>query len=400
MEYISRQIEKTLLDLTLQFPAVAVCGPRQTGKSTLLKKILGSRYTYATFDDPVLRERAKTDPRLFLSELGSRVILDEIQYVPEILSYLKIAIDNQRQKNGQFILTGSQQFQLIKNLGDSLAGRIALLNLLPFNRKEIVSARKTKSLSHKASFLNACLTGSYPEPVVKIKINVDEWYSGYIQTYLERDVRGTYGVGSLLDFQRFLRLLAGRCSQILNLSGFANELGVAVSTIKNWLSILVAGQIVFLLPPYFNNFGKRVVKNPKVYFSDCGLATYLTGLRTKDAILYGPLAGPLFENYVVQETLKTFYAAGRRPDIYYYRTHKGLEIDLAIHANGKITPFEIKMTKSPGPGMAQNILKAAALSNDFDLQKAGLITLGDESYKLSKNIKIYSLSDFLEQIIV
>jgi predicted AAA+ superfamily ATPase len=397
MPFIHRQIEAEILSSLEQFPALALCGPRQSGKSTVLQHLLSKKYKYITFDDLAERERCKSDPKLFLSETGDYVILDEIQYVPEILSYIKIAIDRQRQRRGRFIVTGSQQFQLIKNLGDTLAGRICLLNLLPLSRAEI-SSFKT-SPANTAAFAAACLRGSHPELIAYPKLDHDKWYSAYLRTYIERDVQGLHGVGSLLDFQKFMRLLAGRCAQPLNLSVIANDLGVAVSTIKNWVSILVASQVVFLLPPYYKNFGKRVTKNPKVYFTDCGLVTYLTGTKSRELVLYGPLAGPLFENYCIQELLKSYYAAGILPEISYYRAHQGLEIDLLIRANGKIVPFEIKLSKTPNKNMLQNIEKARKLSGEFDPKNGGIISLGDDTYKITQSDKVYSLPEFLKTAI-
>jgi predicted AAA+ superfamily ATPase len=397
MRYIHRDIETTLKEAIKQFPAVAVTGPRQSGKSTLLQETLGREYKYVTFDDLAVRDRCRSDPKLFLSELDGKVILDEIQYVPELLSYVKIAIDKNRKRNGQFVITGSQQFNLIKNLGDTLAGRIALLTLLPFSCAEIRSKVKSKKGgSTKTLFVKACLKGSFPEIIVKPKMNLNQWYSSYIQTYLERDVRGLYGVAGLFDFQRFMKLLAGRCAQELNLSGLSNDLGVAVSTVKNWISILAASQIIFLLQPYYKNFGKRVVKSPKVYFTDCGLVAYLTGLKTRDLILFGPLSGPLFENYVVQESIKTLFAAGRQPEIYFYRTHKGLEADLIVPAGPKIIPFEIKTTKTPRPAMAQNIKKISDISSAVETRGAGIISLNEETFQLTKAAKVYKLPDYLK----
>lgn len=399
MRYIHRKIEKKLLSAVKQFSAIALTGPRQSGKSTLLQNVLGKKYKYITFDDPLIRERCLGDPKLFLEELGEKLILDEIQYVPDLLSYLKIAIDKKRHKRGQYILTGSQQFHLIRNLGDTLAGRVCLLTLLPFNIQEIASARRNKKmLPTKESFLQSCLSGSFPELMVKPRLNVENWYASYIQTYLERDVRGIYGVGSLLDFQRFMKLLAGRCAQILNLSSFASDLGVAVSTIKTWLSILSANQIIYLLPPYYKNFGKRIIKSPKVYFTDCGLVAYFLGLRTRELLLYGPLAGALFENYIIQETLKIFYNKGQQPELYYYRTHKGAEIDLLIPQNSKIIPFEIKMTDSLSKEMVANIMKVTNISPDFRKTPAGLVSLSKEAYRISQSVRIYNLTDFFAEL--
>ncbi len=295
--YITRQIEPRIKKYASQFPAVLLTGPRQSGKSTTLKKIFGRTHKIISFDDPLLRERSLTDPHLFLENLPDRVVFDEIQYAPQILSYLKINIDRRRQERGIYILTGSQQFSLMKGLTETLAGRVGVLTLLPFNYQEIQTVqRKSEPL-----FINACLRGSFPEIVAHPKIDASAWYSSYLTTYLERDIRSIYNIGSLREFQRFMQLLASRCSQILNLSNLANDLGVAVNTVKNWISVLEASQIIYLLSPYYQNMGKRISRNPKVYFLDCGLVCYLTGIATKGHLLNGPMAGALFENYCIRK---------------------------------------------------------------------------------------------------
>ena len=397
MKYIHRKIEEVLLSAVKRFPAVAVTGPRQSGKSTLLKQVLGDKYEYVTFDDPLVRERCIRDPKLFLSGIGKRVILDEIQYVPQLLSYIKIAIDEKRHVNGRFVITGSQQFQLMKNLGDSLAGRIRLLTLLPFGANEYSAAGKAAENTKKA-FLGACLRGSFPEPAIKKSIKPENWYAGYIQTYLERDVRGIYGIGSILDFQRFMALIAARCSQILNLSSLAGDLGVAVSTVKTWLSVLSASQIVYILPPYFKNYGKRIIKSPKVYFTDCGLVAYLTGLKTDEMIMKGPLAGSLFENYVIQETLKMIFNVGQKVELYYFRTHKGIEVDLLIPDGTRIVPYEIKLTGTPKLEMAKTLSGLGKISEDFDVNRSGLICLSESTYKITRSTTVYNFMDYMSSL--
>ena len=266
--YIHRRLEDVLKKLIKSFPAVALTGPRQSGKSTLLKNIFGGTYTIISFDDPITRERAISDPRLFIDGLREKIIFDEIQYVPQLLSYIKILIDHNCSKRGRFIITGSQQFHLIKNLGDTLAGRIALLNLLPFSieEKRQIPFLRNKLLDTQANFIHSSLRGSFPEIALHPEMESDAWYGSYIQTYLERDLRTIYNIGSLREFQQFLHLLATRCSQILNLSSFANDLGISVNTIKKWLSILEASHIIYILPPYYRNLGKRITKSPKIYF--------------------------------------------------------------------------------------------------------------------------------------
>ncbi len=384
MSYVPRVLEKAVLKTLRQFPAVAVTGPRQSGKSTMLRTVLPG-YRYLTFDDPALREQALSDPRLFLDRAGDRVILDEIQNAPQILSYLKMSIDARRNRTGRYVLTGSQQFALMRGLGDSLAGRIAVLELLPFDirEKSRVARLKTRMLSTGGAFVDACLRGSFPEMSVARGGGVRSWYAAYLQTYLERDIRSIYDIGSIRDFHRFMELLAARCSQVLNMSALAHDLGVAVSTVRRWVSVLEACRLIYVLPPYHNNLGKRVVKAPRVYFLDCGLVCYLTGTASEDYLLRGPLSGPLFENFCVQETVKVLTHNNETPRLFYVRTQNGLEVDLLIEGRGmRIRPVEMKMTKTPRLEMLRGITRFREIFKGPDIGPGILLTL-DETEILS-----------------
>lgn len=398
--YISRNIERVLKKSVRDFPAVALTGPRQSGKSTLLKNIFGETYNIVSFDDPTIRERAISDPKLFLETSGEKIIFDEIQYAPQILPYIKILIDAERHKRGRFIITGSQQFHLIKNLSETLAGRIALLDLLPFSlgEKRNVPLLKNKLSNIKDIFVHACLRGSFPEITVYPKIKSDAWYGSYIQTYLERDIRTIYNIGSLREFQQFLRLLAARCAQILNLSSFANDLGISVNTIKNWLSILEASRIIYILPPYYRNLGKRITKSPKIYFSDVGLVCYLTGLKTREHLFNGPLAGGLFENFIIQETVKYFLNRDIKLNLFYLRTHNNLEIDLIIENNLELFPFEIKLTKTPNMRMAGPIENFKNNFSRLKIKEGRIITLSDDNIPLTKNISVLNIDSYLQYL--
>lgn len=395
--FIPRDIGPLLEKLVKQFPSLAVTGPRQSGKSTLLKKLFKTTHQYVSFDEPLIRQKAITDPKLFFSEFQKPVILDEIQYVPELLSYIKIFIDDDRSANGRFILTGSQQFNLIKNLGDSLAGRIGLLTLLGFSKheKERFNALKKKALSPEGYFIDACLRGTFPEMSVNPKISFEAWYGSYLQTYLERDVRAIYNIGNLREFQKFLQLLATRCSQMLNLNSLSGELGISVNTIKRWISVLEASGLVYLLMPYYRNLGKRITKNPKVYFLDCGLVCYLTGISERKHLLNGPMAGQLFENYIIQETVKSFFNRGKRANIFYLRTHNDVEVDLIIEKNMKIFPFEIKITKTPDANMAKPIAKFKSIFSKFDIKKGNIISFCDKDSILTSDVSCISIDTYL-----
>ncbi|MCK9458955.1 MAG: ATP-binding protein [Proteobacteria bacterium] len=383
--YIKRDLEPALRETLKQFPAVAITGPRQTGKSTLLLHALPD-YAYVTLDDPLSRRQALDDPELLLDQAGEHVIIDEIQYAPSLLPHLKMRIDRRRGERGRFVLTGSQQFALIKNLGDSLAGRIGLLELPPFGLGE--AARVATSSGTRGAFERACMRGSFPEIVTSPELDATRWYASYVQTYLERDIRGLYDVGSLREFERFLQLLAARCAQALNLSALANDVGVAVNTIKKWVSILEAGRIVYLLPPYHGNLGKRVVKAPKVYFIDCGLVCYLTRLRDAQHLMHGPLAGPLFENFCLQEVLKAMLSEGVPPRLFYLRTKNGLEVDLLIEGvDGRLCPFELKLAQTPRAEMGGALARFADEFGALRPEAGEVVTLGAQARQLTKTIR-------------
>lgn len=398
MKYLHRIIEGRLLELSKKFPSLAVTGPRQSGKSTLLKNTFPG-YKYVTLDDPVIREQAISDPRFFLDSIGKKVIIDEIQLAPGLLSYIKMEIDNNRQKKGIYIFTGSQQFSMIKDLGDSLAGRIALVDLLPFSVEEIKRSKDMKTTLD--CFVHAALTGSFPELVTDPSTSPGSWYGSYIQTYLERDVRSIYNIGNLRDFQRFLHLLATRCAQILNLSEFANDLGVSVPTVKNWLSILDACRIIYLLPPYYNNLGKRIIKSPKVYFLDIGMVCYLTGIKDREHLLKGPMAGALFENFCVQETVKYFFNAGIRPGLYYLRTSNNLEVDMLIELPSRsILPVEVKLNKTPSPAMGTNIsrFRKLFLPLNINVLNGLIVSLSDKTMPLSRELTAVTFDGFIQRL--
>ena len=393
MKYVRRDIEEKLLGLLQAFPCLVLTGPRQTGKSTLLTHLLPD-YRYVTLDDPLQREQALSDPRFFLDSLGERAIIDEIQYAPSLLSYVKMIVDSNRDQRGLFVFTGSQQFAMIRNLGETLAGRIALLELLPFG---IAEKRRALDLPDTLSaFAHAALTGSYPEPALYPMADIHAWCSSYLQTYLERDIRTIYNIGNLRDFQGFLQLLAARCAQQLNLSEYSRELGVSVPTIKNWLSILEASRIVYLLPPYYANLGKRIVKAPKLYFLDIGLVAHLTGIRGRELLLKGPLAGPLFENFCIQETVKIYLHRGERPPLFYLRTAAGLEVDLLVERTfGKVVPVEIKLNKTPSASLASSLLKFAKAFPQLTAQQPILLSLADRTVALTRDARAVSLDDYI-----
>jgi hypothetical protein len=289
----------------------------------------------------------------------------------------------------------------MKGLSETLAGRIGLLELLPFTVLESASAvsQASDDLDTRTSFVRACLRGAYPEPVLRPELSAERWYAGYVQTYLERDIRSTYDIGSLREFERFLRLLAARCAQALNVAGLASDVGVAANTVKRWISILEAARIVYLLPPYHTNLGKRITKAPKLYFLDCGLVCYLTGVRDAEHVIHGPLAGPLFESFCVQEAVKTVLSVGAQPRLSYVRTHGGLEVDLLVEAqDGGVTPFEFKLAATPRPAMAAALRRFAQVFADIHPAPGAVVSLSARRDPLAEGVRLAPLAEFLDVV--
>ena len=336
--YIQRWLAGPAKQAAREFPAVLVTGPRQAGKTTFLQNEFPDA-AYVTFDDPAVRQLATVDPVAFLNQFGSRtVILDEVQYVPTLFSYLKMRIDQDRRRSGAWLMTGSQQFGMMRDIADSLAGRIAILEILPFHTGEIFDM---------AWSIEDCLwRGGYPEIVLNPSIR-DRWLPSYVQTYLERDVRQVLSIQDLTLFQTFLGLTAARHAQELNLAALSRQCGVSQPTARRWLSVLTASIILFPLPPYARNLGKRLVKSPKVYFLDPALAAYLTRQPDPASLFAGAMGGAFFEGFIVAETHKILVSRGFSENLSFWRSHDGLEIDLIIEQDGVVYPVEIKKTSTP-----------------------------------------------------
>lgn len=338
-----RELEKKLKELIQSYPVIALTGPRQSGKTTLVKALFAKSHKYVNLENLELRSFAKNDPRAFFQENPSPLIIDEAQHVPELFSYIQIIVDENK-KTGQFILTGSQNFLLLESICQSLAGRVSIFNLLPFSLEELKSANYTLPYLEKLLF-----TGFYPK-IYDQKLEPKEWYSNYIQTYIERDVRALKNIQDLGVFQIFLKMCAARTGQLLDLTSFGNDCGISHNTVKNWLNILEASFMIFLLRPHFKNFNKRLIKSPKIYFYDTGLLSHLLGIESPKQLATHYLRGGIFESFILSEIIKNRINQKKNPNLYFWRDQHGHEIDCLIEDGSLLTPIEIKSAKTINAG--------------------------------------------------
>ncbi len=362
---IRRQITHELMTQLGEYPIVTVLGPRQAGKTTLVRMTLPD-YEYVNLETPDVRQFAQDDPRAFLKRYSNKVILDEIQRTPDLLSYLQELVDNDK-TNGQFVLTGSHQLQLREAITQSLAGRTGILHLLPFSISELANA----DISFD-TYYDYLYQGFMPR-IYDQQQRPTTAYANYYQTYIERDVRQLIQLKDATHFEKFIKILAGRVGQLINYQSLANDVGVDGKTIKQWLSILEASFVVFKLPPYFENFGKRVIKSPKYYFTDTGLLCYLLDIENSKQLERDPLIGNLFENLVILEAYKTRANKGIKPNLYFFRDSQGKEIDLLFKSGNTLIGIEIK--------------SASTWNNDFKRQ---LLLFSKNNQQIEQGYVIYS----------
>ena len=363
MEYISRSLEKVVSEVTKEYPVVLVTGPRQVGKTTMLQKLMeGTDRSYVSLDDLNERNLAKTDPELFLQLHKPPVLIDEVQYAPELFTYIKVLVDKNHAP-GDFWLTGSQVFKLMRGIQESLAGRVAVLSLTSLSQAELCDGemepftvdmdaltirRKKRKQADTREIFERIFKGSMPAIVSGQNSNSQIFYSSYLTTYIERDVKELSDAIDSLKFYNFITAVAARCGQMLNVADIARDADINQKQAKDWLGILETLGIIFYLHPYSNNLLKRLVKTPKLYFYDTGLVCYLTKWSSADTLLSGAMNGAILENYVVSEIMKTYLNSGKEPFMYYYRDKDSREIDIVLEHDGVINPIEIKKTSNPG----------------------------------------------------
>lgn len=393
--YKKRTLEETIKKASKSFKVIMLCGARQIGKKTFLSTIAEKERNYISFDDDQNLLLAKKEPKLFLERNNPPILIDEVQYAPDLFRYIKLFVDNSTKK-GLIWLTGSQQFVLMKNVSESLAGRVAIFDMmglsiyeldnLGLKQKPFLPSNKYNPILKRRNLKNTykiIWRGFYPEIALNTNISWQNFYSSYIRSYLERDVNALTNVGNKLDFYTFIKAVAARTAQELNLTGIAKDVGISPNTAKQWLSILQASGIVFLLQPYFANITKRIVKRPKIYFTDTGLCSYLTEWNTPETLEAGAMNGAIFETFVVMEIIKSYWHNGIYPSIYYYRDNNNNEIDLLIYQNGTLYPIEIKKTANP---IFEDIKSFDLVKSFGKIKGEGcLICLTDKPTPLNKN---------------
>jgi uncharacterized protein len=399
--YVNRTLEGFFKEAGKQFPVLLVTGARQVGKTTFLRHLTKKPRIYVTLDDPLVLSLAREDPALFMQRFPPPVLIDEIQYATKLLPHIKMRVDRDR-KPDQFWLTGSQQFHLMKGVSETLAGRVGMVHLLGLSRKELAGqSRKSGPFLPLADGMQLRVAsggelalkdlytliwrGAFPAVALHDEVDRDLFYSSYVQTYLQRDVRDLARVGDESAFVRFLRAAAARSGMLMNMAELARDAGIAFNTAKNWLSILQASGIVYLLEPYHSNLTKRLVKTPKLYFLDTGLCAYLTEWSSPGTLEAGAMSGAILETWIMAELLKSYWHNGRRASFYYYRDRDQKEIDLLIVQDGTVYPLEFKKTASPEKKDVRHFQALDKLK--MPIGPGGIICLAEQSLPLTPDVQ-------------
>lgn len=385
---IQRAISENIKKISKQVPVITIIGPRQSGKTTLVKEIF-SDYTYVNMENPVARMLAKDDGIGFFESYPEPLIIDEVQRVPELLSMIQVKVDEDRLKNGRFILTGSHQPSLQKGISQSLAGRTSILTLLPLSLAEL----SEHGVLDAATIDRLLIRGFMPELYREGVREPGVYYRDYLNTYVEKDLREILAVKNLDSFLRFLTLLAARVGQVVNLSSMSNDIGVSPTTLSEWLSVLEASFIVYKLKPFFSNISKQQIKSPKIYFTEVGLATHLLGIETEKQANRDPLRGNLFENLVVSDFIKRQFNANKEPSLFFLRTAKGVEVDLILREEGYLYPFEIKAAMTPSKSFSKHIL--SFMESETTAKNPTIIYAG-ESYPKFHNVKYVNYKEWIQ----
>jgi len=394
--YIERQLEQVVLRADKMFPVVMVTGPRQVGKTTMLEKLAGKRRNYVSLDSRINREMAINEPELFLQRFPPPVLIDEFQYAQELLPFIKINVDKNK-RNGDYWLTGSQMFHMLKGVSESLAGRVAVIPMQGLSISEILGVHsgaftgnpsawlklaKTRRRENLQKVYKRIFTGSFPR-AYSGTFDRELFFSSYIDTYLQRDIRKLTQVGDEMSFIRFLTACAARTGSQVNYAELAKDVGISAPTAKQWLSILLTSGIIILVEPYFNNALKRIVKSPKMYFMDTGLCAYLTRWDSPETLEVSAMTGQFFETYAVSEIIKSYYNCGKRPHVFFYRDTDKKEIDLILEENNTLHPFEIKKSASPDRNVVQRFETLRRTKKEIGT--GGVICMTDNIYPIDKN---------------
>jgi predicted AAA+ superfamily ATPase len=385
---IHREIGNVLVKMAGKMPVISITGPRQSGKTTLARMCF-PEYNYVNLENPDMYEAAKDDPRLFLSQFKKGIIIDEVQRLPSLFSYIQ-TISDERNKPGEFILTGSENFLLSEKIAQSLAGRVFVSHLLPLSISELERADLVKTEDMDATLFH----GFYPR-IHKMDIEPEMFFPSYIHTYVERDVRQIVNVSNLFLFQKFLRIAAGRIGQLINYNNIANEVGVDLKTVKSWFSILESSFIVFFLPPHFENFSKRIIKTPKLYFHDIGLACSLLGIRKKEELTSHWSKGALFENMIIADLMKGFLNQGKRPSLYFWRDSAGNEVDCLIDTGSEIKCVEIKS----GTTISSDFFKGLKYYRKLNPKAAPFLIYGGVVNSIQSNATIFGWRNAVESLL-